>query len=381
MAGAAVELAGVTKTFGSFPAVRDLSLSVPQRSFFCLLGPSGSGKSTVLRLIAGLEAVTEGSVRIAGQEATGVPPDRRPVNTVFQSYALFPRMSAYDNVAYGLRAQRTVPKAGIKSRVTEALRLVQMTGSEGKRPSHLSGGEQQRIALARALVNRPTVLLLDEPLGALDLQLRRDMQTELVRLHKESGTTFVHVTHDQEECFACATDVAVMRRGTLEQVGTPLELYSKPRSAFVARFVGTANLVPCEVLERAEGSDRFLVRTPLGVVAAGSWLELARGGSAWLVIRPEHVQISEVEPAQASEAETEGRLRDVHFAGGLVRLHLKTCGLDLIAEQLGTSGADARPGDRVNVRLRADAAWLVPREGDIESAGDATPMSRASTPS
>src|SRR5712691_3393575 len=237
-----VELLGISKVFGITPAVRDLALRVERGLFFSLLGPSGCGKTTTLRLIAGFEQPTTGRVMIRGVDMVGLPPYRRDVNTVFQNYALFPHMSVADNIAYGLR-QRHVSRSEVRRRVQEALEMVRLVGVEARKPSELSGGQQQRVALARALVNRPTVLLLDEPLSALDLKLRKEMQVELKTLQRTVGITFIYVTHDQEEALTLSNRIAVMNAGRLEQEGTPSEVYERPQTRFVADFIGLTNFI------------------------------------------------------------------------------------------------------------------------------------------
>ena len=239
---AAIELEGVEKHYGTHAAVDGVTLSIGEGEFFSLLGPSGCGKTTTLRMIAGFIEPDGGRILLHGSDVTSVPPNRRPVNMVFQQYALFPHMSIYDNVAFGLSVKR-VPRRDHRERVNEILRVVALEGFERRRPRELSGGQQQRVALARALVNRPAALLLDEPLGALDVKLRRHMQLELKRIQHELGTTFVYVTHDQEEALAMSDRIAVMNGGQVEQVGTPREIYETPASAFVADFVGTVNVL------------------------------------------------------------------------------------------------------------------------------------------
>jgi spermidine/putrescine transport system ATP-binding protein len=288
--GVAVELSGVTKRFGEFVAVDDLTLDIHEGEFFSLLGPSGCGKTTTLRMIAGFEEPTEGTISVAGEPMRGVPSYRRPVNTVFQSYAVFPHMNVFDNVAFGLR------RAGVKGdelrqRVTEACEMVQLSGFEKRKPSQLSGGQQQRVALARALVNRPKVLLLDEPLGALDLKLRKEMQLELKSLQHEVGITFVYVTHDQEEALTMSDRIAVMNEGEVQQVADPTTLYESPRNRFVANFIGQTNVFSGTV-ESVNG-ERVTLRTRRGVrieAVTGESYGVEVGAQAQAAVRPEKVR-------------------------------------------------------------------------------------------
>jgi spermidine/putrescine transport system ATP-binding protein len=281
-----LRLAGITKSYDTFTAVDGLDLTIPQGSFFALLGPSGCGKTTTLRMVAGLEAPTVGTIHIGDHDITNTKAYQRNVNTVFQSYALFPHLNIIDNVAFGLR------RRGVKdhqAKAMEALELVELAGSARKKPGQLSGGMQQRVALARAVVNRPDVLLLDEPLGALDLKLRRQMQIELKRIQSEVGLTFVHVTHDQEEAMTMADTIAVMNGGKLQQVGDPAALYEHPGSTFVANFLGQSNLLPATVVRVDDGAAVLDVRgTELRLPAAS----LPQGQkSVWLGIRPEKLRL------------------------------------------------------------------------------------------
>ncbi|MDP9242776.1 MAG: spermidine/putrescine ABC transporter ATP-binding protein, partial [Actinomycetota bacterium] len=246
MADVDVRLERVTKAFGDTVAVDDLSLDIQEGEFFSMLGPSGCGKTTTLRMIGGFEEPTRGTVYLGGRDVTDLPPYRRDVNTVFQSYALFPHLDVFENVAFGLRRKK-VDKADVQKRVTDSLRLVDLPGYEKRKPTQLSGGQQQRVALARALVNEPKVLLLDEPLGALDLKLRKQMQLELKRIQTEVGITFIYVTHDQEEAMTMSNRLAVMRHGKVEQIGAPEAVYESPATEFVAGFLGASNLLDGEV--------------------------------------------------------------------------------------------------------------------------------------
>jgi len=279
-----VELEGVTKRFGDLIAVDDVDLELAGGEFFTLLGPSGCGKTTTLRMIAGFERPTEGRIRIEGADVADLPPHRRPTNTVFQSYALFPHLSVEDNVAFGLRRKR-VPKPEIGRRVAAELERVGLAAEAKRRPAQLSGGQQQRVALARALVNLPKVLLLDEPLGALDLKLRKGLQVELKRIQREVGITFVYVTHDQEEALTMSDRIAVMNRGRVEQVAEPEGVYERPASTFVAGFIGVSNLMPAVV---AGGEEVRLDHGPAVRVSADG---LAPGERCYAVVRPEKLRI------------------------------------------------------------------------------------------
>jgi spermidine/putrescine transport system ATP-binding protein len=279
-----VELRGVSKRFGDFLAVDDLSLTLGSGEFFTLLGPSGCGKTTTLRMIAGFEQPNGGEVRIEGEDVAGLPPYKRPTNTVFQSYALFPHLSVEDNVAFGLKRKK-VGKDEAAERVRAELERVGLAGEARRKPAQLSGGMQQRVALARALVNLPKVLLLDEPLGALDLKLRKGLQVELKRIQREVGITFVYVTHDQEEALTMSDRIAIMNRGQIEQIGVPEEVYERPNTSFVAGFIGVSNLMPGTV------SAPGLVKLDSGPEVAGNTGSLAPGEGCAAVVRPEKLRI------------------------------------------------------------------------------------------
>jgi spermidine/putrescine transport system ATP-binding protein len=286
----AVELSGVTKRFGEFVAVGDLTLEIYEGEFFSLLGPSGCGKTTTLRMIAGFEEPTEGEISVAGEPMRGVPPYKRPVNTVFQSYAIFPHLNVFDNVAFGLR-RAGVKGEELRKRVTEACEMVQLSGFEKRKPNALSGGQQQRVALARALVNRPNVLLLDEPLGALDLKLRKEMQLELKSLQHEVGITFIYVTHDQEEALTMSDRIAVMNEGRVQQVADPATLYESPRNRFVANFIGQMNVFSGTV--QSVNGERVTLRTRRGVRIEAVMSEensVEVGAEAQAAVRPEKVR-------------------------------------------------------------------------------------------
>jgi spermidine/putrescine transport system ATP-binding protein len=348
-----LRLSGVTKTFGSFTAVDDLNLTIPQGSFFALLGPSGCGKTTTLRMVAGLEEPTAGSIHLGDQDITYAKPYRRPVNTVFQNYALFPHLDVFENVAFGLRRRGA---KDVRREVEQALELVELPHLAGRKPVQLSGGQQQRIALARAIVNRPQVLLLDEPLGALDLKLRRQMQIELKRIQTEVGITFVHVTHDQEEAMTMADTVAVMNGGRVEQLGAPISLYERPSTVFVANFLGQSNLLP----GRRAGADagRAVIdctgqalAVPADRMPGGERNELLVG------VRPEKIRLRSAggDVAQGENRVSGGVVADASFTGVstqyLVRL---PWGQDAVvfAQNLGL-------GERFPAGTRVDLVWEV----------------------
>jgi putative spermidine/putrescine transport system ATP-binding protein len=331
----AVRLRGVTRRFGAVTALREVSLDVADGEYFSLLGPSGSGKTTCLRLIAGFDRPDAGTIELHGKSAAGVPPYGRDVNTVFQDYALFPHMSVAGNVGYGLRI-RGVTRAERERRVDEALDLVRLPGVGARRPSELSGGQRQRVALARALVNRPRVLLLDEPLGALDLKLRQQMQLELTDLQERLGITFLHVTHDQEEALALSDRLAVFREGRLEQVGTPAEVYERPATAFVADFVGVSNLL--------EGPAAFALT----------------GSARAFTIRPEKIRmLPETAAAGPGQCSVTGRIRDVVYLGMHTRYVVEVgegALLTVVEQNRETTSVDVHGHRGRGVRLAWDPA-------------------------
>ncbi|TNH27113.1 ABC transporter ATP-binding protein [Micromonospora orduensis] len=355
-----LRLANLTKRFGIFTAVDDLSLTIPQGSFFALLGASGCGKTTTLRMIAGLEEPTSGQVLLGDTDIARLRPYKRPVNTVFQSYALFPHLTIFENVAFGLR------RRGIRSvddEVTRMLSLVQLDGYGNRRPAQLSGGQQQRVALARALINRPQVLLLDEPLGALDLKLRRQMQIELKRIQTEVGITFVHVTHDQEEAMTMADTVAVMNAGRIEQQGAPADLYEFPATAFVANFLGQSNLLAGEAAGTSGGEVAVTAHGARFSVPAGR--SRADRGPVHLGVRPEklHLVGSADQVPQGHQLVT-GLVTDASYVGVSTQYLLRTGWGTELSVFAANNGAEAR----VPVGSEAVAYWdprhafLLPRD-------------------
>ncbi len=351
----AIELAGVVKKFHArgevVTAVDAIDLQIGEGEFFSLLGPSGCGKTTTMRMIAGFEEPTRGEIRLHGQDVTGIPPNKRDVNMVFQSYALFPHMSVFENVAFGLRRKR-VPRSDITRKVGEMLEIVDLGGRGERRPRELSGGQQQRVALARALVNRPRALLLDEPLGALDLKLRQAMQVELKRIQREVGITFVYVTHDQNEALTMSDRIAVMNEGRIEQLGSPREIYEHPRSRFVAGFIGTSNLLTGTVSRVAAGqavievsdAERIVVPLREGLTASpGSPLELT--------VRPEKIELSAAPPASGGCA-LRGTVTEVVYLGTSTNFAVTTTtGADMVVFQQNSAAAR-------QLAARGDSIWL-----------------------
>jgi spermidine/putrescine transport system ATP-binding protein len=348
-----IRLGGVTKRFDDVVAVDDLTLEVPHGAFFALLGPSGCGKTTTLRMIGGFEEPTEGTIFLGDRDVTGLPPYRRDVNTVFQSYALFPHLSIFENVAFGLR-RRGVGGQDLRHQVSRILELVQLAGYEKRKPRQLSGGQQQRIALARALVNSPRVLLLDEPLGALDLKLRKEMQLFIKALQHDLGITFIHVTHDQEEAMTMADSIAVMNAGHIEQLGSPDELYERPKTPFVARFLGVSNLLGGEAA--GDGtvrlSDGTIVRAP---ASSG------RRGKVAVGIRPEKIRLGAGE-----ENALAGDVRERAYIGVSTQYIVDTAHgpITVYVQNTDPRASAVQPGDRVTLSWSPEATFVVdPEEG------------------
>jgi spermidine/putrescine transport system ATP-binding protein len=347
-APADVRLDLVTKRFDDVVAVDGVSLDIPPGSFFALLGPSGCGKTTTLRMIGGFEEPTAGTIYLGDRDVTNLPPYKRDVNTVFQSYALFPHLSIFENVAFGLR-RRGVKGGDLRGRVTKILDLVQLPGMGRRKPRQLSGGQQQRVALARALVNSPRVLLLDEPLGALDLKLRKEMQLFIKALQHDLGITFVHVTHDQEEAMTMADSIAVMHDGVIEQLGTPSELYESPRTAFVAGFLGISNLLAGT--GDGNGTVRLSDGTAVRVPAAAG-----RSGEVSIGIRPEKVRLGAGE-----ENHLAGEVRESAYIGVSTQYVVDTSAgaITLYVQNAEPGAGSARPGDQVTVGWSPEATFVV----------------------
>jgi spermidine/putrescine transport system ATP-binding protein len=350
-----VRLERVTKRFGDVTAVDDLSLTVERGEFFALLGPSGCGKTTTLRMIGGFEEVTSGAIFLGDQEVTDLPPFRRATNTVFQNYALFPHLNVFENIAFGLRRRKT-PTKEIRHQVAFMLDLVELPGYQERKPAQLSGGQQQRVALARALVNNPRVLLLDEPLGALDLKLRKQMQVELKRIQGEIGITFIFVTHDQEEAMTMSDRIGVMRHGRIEQLGAPEDLYERPQTEFVAGFLGVSNLLDAEVASRGDRfaelrmADGTLLRAPTSALNGETKVRLG--------VRPEKLRVlaigDDTAAPDAADNAIEGTVLDASYVGVSTQYLVETKDgrrLTVYAQNLETSGAAEVLADGQRVRL------------------------------
>ncbi len=359
-----LELKNIKKSFSLGEAVLDdISLTVARGEFVTLLGSSGCGKTTTLRIIAGLEQADSGSVWINGQNVTELEPDKRDVNTVFQNYALFPHMNVAENIGYGLKL-RKVSKAEIKKKVAQMLELVQLEGYEKRKPSELSGGQKQRVAIARALVNNPKVLLLDEPLGALDLQLRRAMQTELKHLQKKLGITFIYITHDQEEAINMSDRIAVMDGGRILQIGTPDEIYNHPKTSYVATFVGNANILH-GIVESAE-NENVVIDLGCGKISAGSGMDkdsakLQPGEPVTLAVRSENIRLH--------DRDTEGlpaTVLEKNFAGGQLRVILQLQDHTVLTASRYGINTEVKEGQQIFCSFRPEDAVLVDREEAYE---------------
>jgi spermidine/putrescine ABC transporter ATP-binding subunit len=358
-----VELAGVSKFYGDVRAVDDLSLAIARGEFFSLLGSSGCGKSTTLRMIGGLETASRGEIFISGKRVNDVPPHRRATNMVFQHLGLFPHLTVFENVAFGLRL-KAMQNAAIAARVAEYLELVSLAGFEQRYPDQLSGGQQQRVAIARALVNQPSVLLLDEPLGALDLKLRTQMQAELQALQRRLQTTFIYVTHDQSEAFAMSDRVAVMNAGRIEQVGTPAEVYRNPANSFVAGFVGETNFIDAQI-KGQDGGEIVVDAGGLTLRVAGSTDR--KSGRILLSIRPEHVHLARAGTGASAQAGTlaqaraEGAVLALVFQGSFIHLTVETAGGPVLTSKAieGSEASTLQIGDRVQIGWPSSALRIL----------------------
>jgi ABC-type Fe3+/spermidine/putrescine transport system ATPase subunit len=344
----AIAFRGVSKQYGTHTAVESLDMEINEGEFFCLLGPSGCGKTTTLNLIGGFAAASTGEIRIRGELVNRTPPHRRKVNTVFQSYALFPHLNVRDNVAFGLRMAK-VPRGETDTRVLEALRLVALDAFADRYPAQLSGGQQQRVAVARALVNRPAVLLLDEPLGSLDLKLRKRLQVELSQIQREIGTTFVFVTHDQGEAMAMADRIAVMNEGRVEQIGTAKEIYQQPASRFVADFIGESNFIVVDWRDGVVSTSHEKIPLPSP--------DTRDAGSGTLMVRPESVRLT---PASPNDPGLLGTVVKVSFLGNFTRASIDCAAAEdpIIVDMPTELNEQVREGSLVQLRWEAEAAVL-----------------------
>lgn len=355
----AVELLQVSKRYTEYQALHQIDLAVKKGEFFSLLGPSGCGKTTTLRLIAGFEEPTTGEVHIDGLSVKGLPAYRRNVNTVFQSYSLFPHLNIFENVAFGLRRSQ-VPNTEIERRVAEALAMVHLSEKSRGKIQELSGGQQQRVAMARALVNRPAVLLLDEPMAALDSKLRKEMRGELKRLQKTLGITFILVTHDQEEALTLSDRLAVMNRGRIEQVCEPREVYERPASRFVAEFIGTANFLPVKVTQISNGKTR--VEGSGGAFWVSTRSGFSPGDQAELSLRPERLWLSK-EPGHGEHNSLSGTVSEAIFMGPVTRFLVQLAnGQQLLTEKQNLDDSDFHTGDNVYVLWESDSGSLLQAE-------------------
>jgi len=357
-----VQIVGVTKRFGDFVAIDNISLDIYEREFFSLLGPSGCGKTTLLRMLAGFETPSAGQILLEGEDMSGVPPYERPVNMMFQSYALFPHMNVEKNIAFGLK-QDGVPKAEIARRVSEIIELVQLQAFTKRKPHQLSGGQRQRVALARSLVKKPKMLLLDEPLGALDKNQRTQTQFELMNIQEETGITFVIVTHDQEEAMTVSSRIAVMDHGRIVQVSTPAELYEAPNSRYVADFIGEVNLLEGQVGQR-EGDHLLVQSREAGcTIQTGASGDEPLGRQLWVALRPEKVLISKDPPPDTSRNCMTGEVWDIGYLGNLSIYHVKLdSGKMVTATQANMARLIERPiswEDRVYLTWAPDAAVVL----------------------
>ena len=354
---ALLELRNIVRTFGDFTAVDGVSMSIEQGEFFTLLGPSGCGKTTLLRMIAGFDSPQSGEILLDGRDLIAVPPEKRPIHTVFQSYALFPHMTVAENIAFPLR-MRKIGRDEIRNRVQESLEDVRLADRGGRYPDELSGGQRQRVALARALVNRPRLLLLDEPLAALDMKLREQMQLELISLQREVGITFIYVTHDQTEALALSHRIAVMNGGRVEQLDEPSRIYDSPRNRFVADFIGTCNLIEAEVA--ASGEEKMVLEIKgLGEVAARNPGKAVPGKKGILALRPEKIRIGAKLAPEVDENHFRGKVHDFLYMGD-VTVYIVDIGEGVHIEALLPNSAAGRPkifeeGDPVEISWRFDA--------------------------
>lgn len=363
-----LKLTDINKYFGDFQVLKDVSLDIMDGEFLTLLGPSGCGKTTILRCISGLETVDSGDILLNGKSIVYLPANKRNVNTVFQNYALFPHLNMYDNIAYGPRIKKSMSEDEIKERVTDVLHLVQMSGYEERMSNQLSGGQMQRIAIARALINEPDILLLDEPLGALDLKLRKHMQTELAQLQRQTKTTFVYVTHDQEEAVNISDRIAVMDQGVIQQIGTPREVYNNPVNPFVASFIGDRNIKKVKLLEKDNQNYKIQFGNNVITTRCSKTVECGSkpGDMALLAVHMDKMRIS----CDKTPNSLAGNVISVHYAGSQIRTELDIDGETITAIEYQNEDCEYGIGENVYITWEESGAILLPMEADSQESGD-----------
>lgn len=359
-----LQLKNVNKYFGSSHILKDISLDINDGEFLTLLGPSGCGKTTILRCIAGLESINSGDILLNGGSIKDLAANKRNVNTVFQNYALFPHLNVYDNVAYGPRVKKSIKENELKERVVEILELVQMSGYDERMPHQLSGGQRQRIAIARSLINEPDILLLDEPLGALDLKLRKYMQTELAHLQKQTKTTFVYVTHDQEEALNMSDRIVVLSEGVIQQLGSPRDVYNHPKNFFVADFIGDRNIKKVAVLEKKQGSAKVKLGNNVLDIKCSNSIEgpCNPGETAILAIHMDKMRTS----CDESPNSLLGEVLSIHYAGSQIRTEINIDGEELTIIEYQNNSCDYNVGDKVYISWEESGAVLLPMEDFVE---------------
>lgn len=362
-----LSLNNINKSFNGNHILKDISLDIKDGEFLTLLGPSGCGKTTILRCIAGLETIDSGDIRLNGESIKDLAPNKRNVNTVFQNYALFPHLNIYDNICYGPRIKKSLTEDELKVRVAEVLELVQMSGYENRMVDQLSGGQKQRIAIARALINEPDILLLDEPLGALDLKLRKHMQTELAHLQKRTKTTFIYVTHDQEEALNMSDRIVVINKGTIQQLGTPRDVYNNPKNFFVADFIGDRNLKKVKVLERDKDINKIKLGENIINIRCSNTVECSNknGEAAILAIHMDKMNLSR----EKRENSIMGKVISTHFAGSQIRTEVDVDGEKITVIEYQNEDIDYKKDDIVYVGWEDSGAILLPMEDNIELEG------------
>lgn len=359
-----LNLISINKYYGDVHILKDISFDIKDGEFLTILGPSGCGKTTLLRCIAGLENINSGDILLKGNSIKNLPPNKRNVNTVFQNYALFPHLNIYDNIAYGPRIKKSINEEELKKKVAEMLNLVQMVGYEERSINQLSGGQKQRVALARALINKPDILLLDEPLGALDLKLRKHMQRELAHIQKQTNTTFVYVTHDQEEALNMSDRIAVMDKGIIRQLGSPESVYNNPKNLFVANFIGDRNIIKVKILEK--GNEYFKVKLGSNTIniRCSNKAECTSkpGETAILAIHMDKMKISSKEVSNSLI----GEILSIHYAGSQIRTEINVDGNNITVIEYQRSGYDYKIGERVYITWEDSGAVLLPLENHLE---------------